>query len=86
MAAHTEVAISAATLEAVHQQGNQELHEGSYDSGSALIVSCFRVVAIVFQGFHASREKAAFAVASSSVGAKTDAALVKCIVQVSTCT
>ena len=36
------------------------------------------------QGLHASRAR--LTVGGSSVGAKTDAALVKCIVQVSTCT
>ena len=51
MAAHTEVAISAATWEAVHQQGNQELHgkqeeamilavPSIYVSGRSLIQEC----------------------------------------------
>ena len=83
MAAHTEVAFSAVTWEAVHQQGNQKLHENlilavpSLYHVSGLQTSCFRVCKPQGQGY---------AVASSSVGAKTDESLVKCIMQVSTYT
>ena len=57
--------VSAATREAVHQQqqGNQELHVKQEEAmilavlSFYIYISCFRVVAMVFQGLHASRAR-----------------------------
>ena len=38
--AHTEVAISTTTWEAVHQQGNQELHEKQEEAMILGVPSC----------------------------------------------